>query len=367
MKVFHKCAHAVSEERHKMEKQERDLHANRPPRIACVGGFGHAVDVFDDFHSLGGSAGILLGALCPAWEGEDLDWVAGHPWVEASQPRRYECLDALLLIVSTRPDWIADAIERGLRAGCHVVTEKPLALDCARLDELEVLAVERARSVQAMLSMRRWKAFAVARDWVRQGLVGEVLLLDTRKSYKWGRRPRWFNDRGAYGGTWPWIGIHNLDMAHYLTGRHAVWVAAQHGNGHHPDFPGCEDVASGVFRLEGGLQMTASIDLCREEAAATHGDDWCRVVGAAGTIEISASRGRLALHRDGREQLEAPGTEPIPIYRDWLGSVCTDSPLPPDNTAFRLTRSALVARHSADSGEASSIGPAVAGRKAGAA
>ena len=34
---------------------------------------------------------------------------------------------------------------------------------------------------------------------VRAGQIGQVVLANARKSYKWGTRPQWFGERGRYG------------------------------------------------------------------------------------------------------------------------------------------------------------------------
>lgn len=203
-----------------------------------------------------------------------------------------------------------------------------------------------------MLSARRMPVFRLSRELIEQGRIGSVFLVNTRKSYKWGHRPAWFRDRKCYGGTWPWIGIHNFDMAHFLTGRHAVKGSAFHACRVHTDSCPCEDVATGSFILEDGILMTASIDYLRPDAAPTHGDDWCRVVGDRGVIEVSAVQNDVRVLADCGEDIVQLEAAPWPLYAGWIRTLAhqPDS-LVGDDTAFRLTRAVLAARDAADSGK----------------
>lgn len=240
--------------------------------------------------------------------------------------------------------------EVGLKAGCHLILEKPVALARERVAVLENMARERDLRVMAQLSMRSLPAFVAAREAVQSGRIGQPILVNARKSYRWGKRPPWFNDRHTYGGTWPWVGIHALDMTHFVTDLKAVSVTATHANLAHPEMPGCEDVCSGQFLLQGGIPLSVSVDLCRPESAPTHGDDWIRVVGTRGIIEANASKGYCELMEAGKEPCPLPlNDEEAPIYVDFLKTLATASPF--DDTAFHLTGAALAARDAADSGQ----------------
>lgn len=328
--------------------------AHGPIRVAFVGGFGHAVDVFDDFRALGERCSRLV-ACAPAYAGESLEGFSSHPWVRDSGAKQFDTLDAMLasdppdlLIVSTRPDQISHCIEKGLKRGCHIISEKPFALDLATLDKLWSLSRQHSQRVEGMFSMRRDPVFRKARDLIADGVVGQVVLLNTRKSYKWGERAEWFKERGKYGGTWPWVGIHNLDMACLLTGGKVRRCFTVHVNRAHSDFRQCEDVAAGVFQLSNGELMTASIDLLRPDSADTHGDDFCRVVGTRGSMEISSRRKRISLERgQGTEEIKASAAD-YPTYSQAFRSVesCLDRYDPDD--AFELCKAAIRARDFAD-------------------
>lgn len=333
-------------------------------RIASAGGFGHTGCVFNEWMEEGRLVDLV--GFCPGYEGEAIDLFTGHPLAKASGARVFPDLDTMLeecrpevLIVSTRPDQIPVVARRGLAAGCHLILEKPVALDRAELFQLWRDACAAGRRVAGMLSMRSYPGFAAARECIRSGAIGEPVLVNTRKSYKWGTRPDWFNDREKYGGTFPWVGIHNLDLAHFLTGRRAVRVQAQQGNLAHPNLPRCEDVCTALFELEGGIRMTATVDLCRPDSAPTHGDDWVRVVGTEGVLEVNESARRGVLLREGTTSSEEipMGERNEPVYTRFLATL-SGGDAPFDSTVFHLTDAALAARDAADSGQAVTLNPA---------
>jgi predicted dehydrogenase len=290
--------------------------------VLLVGGFGHAVCVFDEW--LREAAPVRLIGAVQTLPDEPLDGFLAHPWAQKFEPAIYQDLaEALasektdLVVVSTRPDLNPDLIERCLRAGCHVIAEKPLAVDEAGLVRLHTAARETGKHILSMLCMSNFPTHIEARELVEQGVIGEPVLINTRKSYQWGTRADWFARRETYGGIWPWVGIHAFYMARFITGRKVTHVlAAQEQNRFHKDLPDCSDCLSGLFLLEENIQMTVSIDLLRPDGEKEWGDDWIRVVGSEGSIESNPGLGTIRLIRKGQP-------EEVRIAKAVPSSVCT--------------------------------------------
>jgi predicted dehydrogenase len=331
--------------------------AARNLRVAAVGGFGHAICVFEEW-STTTPEGLEFVGIAPAYAGEDVSGFASHRWVEASGARAFPDVETLLretspdiLVVSTRPDRIPVMATMGLEHGCHLILEKPVALEREELRTLYQQARKANRRVMGMFTMRSIPALIAARAAIAGGAIGEPVLINSRKSYRWGTRPEWFNERKFYGGTWPWVGIHNLDMAWFLTGRRVLTVTADHANLAHPAMPHCEDVCTGIFEMEGGTRMGITADLCRPESAPTHADEWIRVVGSEGVIEVDPVAGtcRLITANSGPMLLPADD-QPVGIFTDFIAAIRKGGE-PDDFSAFHLTDAALAARDSADLGE----------------
>jgi predicted dehydrogenase len=318
--------------------------------VLLVGGFGHAVCVFDEW--LQQNAPVLLAGAVQTLPDEKLDGFLAHPWAKKFTPLIYHDLQEALLaekpdivVVSTRPDLNPDLIECCLRAGCHVIAEKPLAVDEAGLIRLHKAVQETGRFILPMLGIAA-PAFVEARALVEQGMIGEPVLINTRKSYQWGKRADWFARREAYGGIWAWVGIHAFNNAVFITGRKTVEVlAAQERNRFHPDCPDCSDCLSGLFLLEGDVQMTASIDLLRPDGQKEWGDDWIRIVGSEGSLEANPGLGTIRLIRKGHdEEVRKVTFIAPPFYTVFLDAVKNNADFSAMTTlGFRLTDSALAA------------------------
>lgn len=138
--------------------------------------------------------------------------------------------------------------------------------------------------------MRSDPQFVAAKQVYDSGAIGEAIIINARKSYKWGVRPDWFGHKDKYGGTIGWVGIHAFDFINYVTGLNFTKIAAMKGNLAHSERKCCEDNCVIIAELNNGGHATMSVDYCRPESAPTHGDDWIRVVGTKGVLEASLAK-----------------------------------------------------------------------------
>ena len=333
--------------------------AKQSVSVLLIGGFGHAVWVFDEW--MRDNAPVRLAGAVQTLPDEKLDGFLAHPWAKKFTPMIYQDLQEALeaekpdiVVVSTRPNLNPDLIESSLRAGCHIISEKPLAVDEVGLVRLHKAVQETGKYILPMLGMHEVPAFAEARQLVGQGFIGEPVLVNARKSYQWGTRADFFKQRETYGGIWGWIGIHSFNHAAHIIGRNAVKVlAAQEQNRFHPEYAdGCADCLSGLFLLEGDVQMTVSIDLLRPDGQKAWGDDWVRIVGSAGSLEANPELGTIRLIRKGYdEEVRKVTTIAPPFYTAFLDVVKTGADFSEITTlGFQLTDSALTARRASAEG-----------------
>ncbi len=120
--------------------------------------------------------------------------------------------DVDLVVVSTPPDSHATWALRALKAGKHVVVEKPFAI---RTDEADaVLAeAERAGLLAVVYQNRRWDADHLAvRAAVRAGRIGELFHLETFVGGFGHPCNLWHSDADASGGAFYDWGAHVLDQ-----------------------------------------------------------------------------------------------------------------------------------------------------------
>jgi len=324
-------------------------------RYAVVGAWGHLAIPLDEISRL--PEAIAVG-LCPGVSEDDM---AG---LKASRPALasaviYPNIDTLitkakpqLIILSTHLYRITPLAIAVAQAGCHLICEKPLAIDSSSLALLEE-SVKKARiQCVPMLHNRQHPLMAAAMSATSAGILGEIALVNARKSYRWGTRPVWFGQRKLYGGTIPWIGIHALDFIHAFN---PDWtsVFATHANIDHHERRESEDACSLLVRFANGGSATASIDFLRPTAAPSHGDDFVRVVGSKGVLEINLERGESSLILSDKVSSLAPLPNAPRTYSNLFNALLGREPH--DFTAtqrgFLLTRAALIARESADIGK----------------
>jgi predicted dehydrogenase len=264
-----------------------------------------------------------------------------------------------VVILSTRIDRINPIAVDVAHAGCHLICEKPLAIEHAALRRLwEATQASKVQCI-ALLGNGRHPVMRAAQGLIAAGKVGDVVLINTRKSYKWGERPQWFGYRESYGGSIPWVAIHALEMIHLLGNQEFISVAAMQSNRVHSDRPGCEDNGAIILGLSGGGHASISFDMLRPKAADTHGDDFVRIVGSTGVIEASLDRRWCRFVSDESEEVEIPLPSTGEFYAPFLRGIekADGNPMIEMRRAFMLTHVALLARDAADEKVIKSIPP----------
>src|SRR5436190_471500 len=136
-----------------------------------------------------------------------------------------------LVVIAAPPDVHAPLAAAALRAGKHVVVDKPIA---PTLDEARATAMLAAGSdrVLAVFQNRRWDGdFLALRDLLSRGVLGEVSHFESHfDRYRPLVRNRWREQPGAGAGLWHDLGPHLVDQALQLFGLpDRVWgsLAAQ--------------------------------------------------------------------------------------------------------------------------------------------
>ena len=159
-----------------------------------------------------------------------------------------------------------------LRAGKHVLCEKPMAIT---LQECEAM-VEEARKAGKYLmighNQRLAKAHSTAKELIDEGLIGRIVTFRTTFGHggpeTWSVDPgknTWFFDKNkAAMGAMADLGIHKTDLVQFLTGQRVVRTTAKittldkrDGSG---NLIGVDDNAICIYEMSGGTvgTMTAS-------------------------------------------------------------------------------------------------------------
>lgn len=136
-----------------------------------------------------------------------------------------------MAVASVRTDTKPAVFTRILDAGIHLLAEKPMARTVEETERIVATARRRGVLLGVCYQNRGHPLILQARDFHRQGLLGdlmtvEVRLLTTQVRHRLAT-PWLFEHRYAGGGMLTWLGCHYLDMMYYITGDEVVSVSAE--------------------------------------------------------------------------------------------------------------------------------------------
>ena len=240
--------------------------------------------------------------------------------------------DAEEMLAKTKPDVVSiatlPASHRNLavmclKAGCHVLCEKPVALDADEARDMVHAAEANNRLLSICFEYRTWDESQYLRDRIADGVLGRVHAVRTWGGSAYGLPARAHRSRGANGGgvLAHWT-IHNLDLALWLLGnpepltasafchqRVAAYPAAAgpmrddiDRASLDPDF---EDFGTGFVRLSGNTILTVEADFL--QAPSDRREGWA-LLGDRGAASISPLRIWTDDGRSWREATPAKGT-----------------------------------------------------------
>ena len=294
-------------------------------KICFIGACGHSRQAYQyllnrqDAQLLGFAPGSTHETKTPLWA-ENLPYYADYlAMLDAVQPD--------LAVVSPVFGLTASVILECAKRKIHVFSEKPVATTLEDLEKVEKAVQESGIRFCAMHYLRYDPAFYEGAKLVRSGAIGQVKLVTAQKSYKYGKRPDWYQEPALYGGTIPWVGIHAIDWIYHFTGKGFLSVTTQQVG---------QMAALCQFTLEDGAIAAMNLDFYRPKGAATHGDDRIRCVGTAGVLEVRD--GKIILMNAAETKTITPTAAP-----ELLEEFLAGRGIAPEEI-FYLTRVALTAR-----------------------
>ncbi len=184
-----------------------------------------------------------------------------------------------------------------LRAGKHVLCEKPMAVTIEECERMAAAARESGRILMIDQNQRLAAAHVKARELILSGAVGRILSFTT--AFRHGGPETWSVDPGA--GTWFFdknraamgamadLGIHKTDLIQFLTGQTVTEVQACLGTLDKKFADGTpitvDDNALCIYRLSGG-------------AVGTMAASWTDYAGEDNSTVIYGTEGVLRLYAD---------------------------------------------------------------------
>ncbi len=166
----------------------------------------------------------------------------------------------------------AEMTVKALRAGKHVLCEKPMAVTLEQCEKMVRAAEETGKYLMIGQNQRLTRAHQLARQFVAEGEIGRVVTFRTAFGHggpeTWSISPgknTWFFDRNqAAMGAMADLGIHKTDLIQYLLGQKIVRATAKlmtlDKRGADGELIGVDDNAICVYEMSGGAvgTLTAS-------------------------------------------------------------------------------------------------------------
>ncbi len=295
-----------------------------------------------DDRKLAGDLTAIQGNLGGAGEYLDFSGVAKYREIEPLLASRE--IDAVDICLPT--DLHAAVAIEALRAGKHVLVEKPMALDGVSADAMSAEARTRGRILMTAQVLRFSPAYAILRDAVRSGNIGPVRHAFFRRRCAAPAWSRWLGDPDRSGGGVFDLLIHDVDICLHLFGMPEAVAAT----GYAALESGIDIIAAelhyagrGAVLIAGGWHHPRSYPFSMEYT----------VVADNGTIEYSSAGGGPMLYKlnGDAEQLSMPAHDGYQAEIEYFAACCNTGQqpdlCPPEESAcaVKLMRLMLEARN----------------------
>jgi predicted dehydrogenase len=150
------------------------------------------------------------------------EWQIPQPFASYEAMLASDAIDAVYIALPNHlhAEWSI----RALRAGKHVLCEKPFALTLAEVDQMAAAAQESGRVLAEAFMYRHHPQTKMMGEMVRNGRLGQITLLRATFDFQFRTRD---NIRlvPEYGGGSLWdVGIYPLSLAQYMMGGPPEWV-----------------------------------------------------------------------------------------------------------------------------------------------
>ncbi len=209
----------------------------------------------------------------------DLNYERAHGLTEKYGGKAFETVDKLIadpeidaVSVCAANNAHAELTIKALRAGKHVLCEKPMAVT---LEDCEMMVAEAKKAGKFLMighNQRLAKAHVWAKKLIGEGLIGRIVTFRTTFGHggpeTWSITPGkdvWFFDKKrAAMGAMADLGVHKTDLIQFLTGANVVKTTARlttlDKRGADGELIGVDDNAVCIYEMSNGIlgTMTAS-------------------------------------------------------------------------------------------------------------
>jgi predicted dehydrogenase len=242
-----------------------------------------------------------------------------------------------------------------LKAGKHVIADKPICTRLSELEEISKLSKAKNLKIGCMLDLRDNSNVVAAKKFISGGKLGEIhaIQFGGQHPLMLGVRPGWYFEEGKHGGTINDIAIHGLDLAEWLTGHEITeMVAARTWNAFAEKSPHFNDAAQLMVKLSNNCGVMGDVSYFSPDSFGYKFPYYWRITiwGRNGVIEFNCGDAGVKVALNGTDAISiAPAVAAEIDFLDSFLSDVSGKPLPL-NTAhvLNISRKTLSLQKMAD-------------------
>lgn len=221
------------------------------------------------------------------------------------------------VVIATSDQFHLEPSLAAAEAGKHIFIEKPLATRSS--DARQIIDAAEAHHISLMVAhvLRFDPRFLIAQETIASGDLGDIVHLFVRYDARIATA-RYIRGRTTLS---MFIGIHAIDMIHFLTGSRVVNVTAKAKSTVLREF-GVNDSILSLFELENGGIGVLENSWIRPEGATDRIRSVFEVVGTSGRLQVDQGEAGLTIYRDTQVDYPDPMLlrQPKKMYKKITGA-----------------------------------------------
>ena len=207
-----------------------------------------------------------------------------------------------------------------LKAGKHVICDKPVCTDLKELDEIERLAKETGLQVCCMFDLRYMPQIQKVCELIKSDAIGKLVNISFTGQHclDYGNRPGWYFEEGKHGGTINDIAIHGIDLIRLITGKNLTKVnCAKTWNAYAAEEPQFEDCGQFIAEME-DVSIMADVSYAAPKFDGIMPTYWDFYFwGTKGMINFKLKENTIHIFKENEEIIECADCKPE-YLRDFM-------------------------------------------------
>lgn len=212
--------------------------------------------------------------------------------------------------------------EKALKAGKHVIADKPLCTSLKQLEKIEAAAKKSGKKVSCMFTMRFDESkILAAKKLYESGALGEInnVIFSGHHPLQYGRRPMWYFEKGLHGGVINDIAIHAIDILSFAFGLNIDTLnSARCWNKYAMEQPEFKDCGQVMLTASNGAGIIGDVSYAIPDGIEFGYENYWRfqIFGTLGVLDFSLNSDKAVYYLKGDATPHALENVPTQNYLD---------------------------------------------------